>query len=210
MEVDADIFSDSAHSWTRPGAPTAERFIDSSDPVEAQPRAAEAIKVAPAPVSLHLRDDSAKCVCPPGTPRLAKDMVMTIDNDTSITWTHLPCRPHLVQPGLEYGPEHFPNGEQPLDRGPRLSTDVVENSGSGAKDLIEMFAGILGPNPTPEQHQMVKNITSTFRCDGPCPGHSTIFSFARSASHGSIGSVSFTVIREIVEAQSATSATLTS
>ncbi|KJY00218.1 hypothetical protein TI39_contig339g00025 [Zymoseptoria brevis] len=154
--MDINISSDLAQDRTRSGAPAAESFIDEGEIVVASgaplSHATKEVPITPAPVSLHLHDDSITCVCPPGTSRLPKDMVMTINSGKDITWTHLS------------------SGESSLVVDVKRGTHGGDGSSSAGRNPMERFATLLGPNPSPEQCEKVKNLTSTFRCDGPCPG----------------------------------------
>lgn len=99
--------------------------------------------LSPPGTSLHLRDSTISCVCPPGKHRLAKDLAMVVTKKKGVQWVHRTCKPwsakeKVASPAVEIPPDHpFP-----------------------------AFAGLIGPYPTARQVELTKNFTSKFVCDG--------------------------------------------
>jgi hypothetical protein len=179
MEVDNGLFREVAHDFGQPVTPETAEQNDMDKAISsgiALPCATDQTRLAPTPVSLHLHDDSVNCPCPSDAPRLAKDMVMTINGDSTFSWTHLPCKPLAAEKTGGQGINLSQAGAIRLNVEPKVDGDDVGDGGSVGKDPTEMFAGFIGPVASPEQRQKVKNFTSTFRCDGPCPGDSRTLS----------------------------------
>ncbi|USW54510.1 hypothetical protein Slin15195_G078290 [Septoria linicola] len=110
-------------------------------------------------ISQH--DSNIKCVCPPGMKRNAKDLIK-IQTDNAITWYHAPCRPFLSA----ISEAAIAASETLL----RDSSSANEASGDMHVLTERMLTTALGPNVSEKQLQKIRNITSKFRCDGPCRG----------------------------------------
>lgn len=107
---------------------------------------------APAPFPLSLHDATIKCVCPPGTTRLAKDIVFVGTSKEDPHWVHLPCKPYTVNVSAE-------------------TTDQVKaivNAAAGTLDISAHVTQVLGHPPNEKQRLFWKHFTSRFHCDGPC------------------------------------------
>ncbi|GIZ43232.1 hypothetical protein CKM354_000646400 [Cercospora kikuchii] len=110
---------------------------------------------------LTLRDDAIMCACPPGVPRNTAD-IAKIQTGNTFTWIHVPCKPLLAQ----VSEASTAMANMILDRAAQSTGDTDDMQTLPEK----LSATTLGPNTTQQQLQKVRNLTSTFRCDGPCRG----------------------------------------
>ncbi|KAK4498708.1 hypothetical protein PRZ48_009218 [Zasmidium cellare] len=101
------------------------------------------------PLSLH--DATIKCVCPPGTTRLAKDIVFLGANKGGPVWAHLPCKPFTTN--------------MPAEKAEQIKALI---NAAGTPDISEHVTKMLGHAPNEQQQLFIKHFTSTFHCDGPC------------------------------------------
>lgn len=132
-------------------------------PGEGAPRSPAVSDESQTPRSLRIaqHDSNIKCACPPGTKRVAKDLIK-IRADNTVTWYHMPCRPFL-----------FATSETAITSSEtllRYSTSAAETPGDIHVLAERMLGNALGPNASEKQLQKIRNITSEFRCDGPCRG----------------------------------------
>ncbi|CAK1364031.1 hypothetical protein CB0940_04003 [Cercospora beticola] len=111
--------------------------------------------------SLTLRDDAIMCACPSEVRRDTKD-IAKIQTGSTFTWIHVPCKPLLAQ----VSEASTAMANMILDRAAQSTGDTDDMQTLPEK----LLATTLGPNKTQQQLQKVRNLTSTFRCDGPCRG----------------------------------------
>ncbi|CZT19616.1 uncharacterized protein RCC_05467 [Ramularia collo-cygni] len=116
----------------------------------------EESRASPAATLLHLPDTTITCVCPPGTQRLVKDLIMIVTKEKGITWLHRPCKQLPAGNDLDVATAQT-DGDISM-------TDAAEERSMAGGPL----AAFLGPNPSQAMLTKAENFTSTFICDGPC------------------------------------------
>lgn len=150
----SDVIEVAAPPETEQQAASTERK-DEAQPTEMEVDDPESF--TPDPFSVSLRDSAIKCVCSPGTIRLAKDIVFMGVSKDGPRFTHLPCKPYIAS---------MPEGSaEQIEKLVRESTLSGQTFNPG--DLVKK---ILGHDLNKKQQLLTKNYTSRFHCDGPCPG----------------------------------------
>lgn len=123
--------------------------------------------------TLRIRDDRIRCTCLPGSSRLAKDMILCINDTNQLVWSHQPCQVEE----LNSDPKDAWAGLSDIWLASRavLSKDtdqikpphLIDNENS---TLLATRGGKGTSHEPSERHRLLKQITTTFRCDAPCTG----------------------------------------
>lgn len=119
------------------------------------------VYVMPDAFRVKKHDDDIMCVCASGTERHPKDM-LKIRQGNHFIWVHMPCQPFLAE---------ISEATASTLKVALYRTQQTTRNEHDVKALTEqMLATSLNPNPTERQLKQVRNLTSTFHCDGACRG----------------------------------------